>query len=292
MRAVAILGPGISRADLRLFQFPDVEVATLEEAGGFEKADAVLVLGGDGTIHRHLAALSACQVPVLMVPRGSGNDFARALGLLGGRRAPLAWANFHTGISNVRSIDVGLITSLDGERKQTHFCCVGGAGLDAEANRRANALPRFLRGRGGYVLSVVRAMAAYQPQRITVFAAPSDAQQSAPLAERFSEPTMFVAFANAPSYGGGMRIAPQAQLHDGKLDVCCVRQTARLRLLKSFPRVFSGRHLEMPEVEYFQTARLRLETETPLDVYADGEYVCRTPVEVSVVPKALRVIVP
>ncbi|MGH9491921.1 MAG: diacylglycerol/lipid kinase family protein [Terriglobales bacterium] len=101
-----------------------------------------------------------------------------------------------------------------------------------------------------------------------------------------------LAFANAPTYGGGMRIAPSARLDDGKLDVCFLRRTGRLSLLRIFPQVFSGKHVTRPEVAYFQATGLRIETESPLDVYADGEYVCRTPVEVTVLPGALRVIVP
>jgi len=98
--------------------------------------------------------------------------------------------------------------------------------------------------------------------------------------------------ANTTSYGSGMRIAPRAQLADGLLDACFVRHTGRLRLLRSFPRVFRGKHLSMPEVEYLQAARLRIAAERPLEVYADGERICKTPVEITVIPRALRVIVP
>lgn len=101
-----------------------------------------------------------------------------------------------------------------------------------------------------------------------------------------------VAFANTPTYGGGVRIAPDARLDDGKLEICVVVGMARARVLRLFPSVFSGRHLTLPEVKYFQADRLRIETDKPLDVYADGEYVCSTPVDVTVEARALRVIVP
>ncbi len=103
---------------------------------------------------------------------------------------------------------------------------------------------------------------------------------------------MFVAFGNAPSYGGGMRIAPRAEFTDGKLDLCFVRQTSKARLLRLFPTVFSGKHLGIKEVEYFQTERVQVESETPLDVYADGEFICQTPIEVTGAPRAIRVILP
>ena len=103
---------------------------------------------------------------------------------------------------------------------------------------------------------------------------------------------MVAAFANAPTYGGGMKIAPQAQLDDGRLDVCLIGHMNKFKLVCLFPTLYFGRHLSIPQVEYFQVERLRIETKEPLDVYADGEYVCRTPVEVSVARAALRVIVP
>jgi diacylglycerol kinase family enzyme len=105
-------------------------------------------------------------------------------------------------------------------------------------------------------------------------------------------PIMVAAFANASSYGGGMKIAPQAQLDDGRLDVCLIGDMNKFKLFCLFPSVYFGRHLSIPQVEYFQVERFALETEEPHDVYADGEYVCQTPIEVCVARAALRVIVP
>ena len=87
-------------------------------------------------------------------------------------------------------------------------------------------------------------------------------------------------------------IAPNAQMDDGQLDVCVIGGIDPFKLACMFPTVYFGRHLSIREVEYFQAVRLRVETEAPLDVYADGEFVCRTPVEVSVEPGALKVLTP
>ncbi len=103
---------------------------------------------------------------------------------------------------------------------------------------------------------------------------------------------MLAAFANAPLYGDGMKIAPEAQMDDGQLDVCVIGATDPLRLFCLFPTVYFGRHLEIREVEYFRADRARLETESPVDVYADGEFVQQTPVEIGVQAAALKVIVP
>lgn len=89
-----------------------------------------------------------------------------------------------------------------------------------------------------------------------------------------------------------MRIAPRARMDDGLLDVCVVGDIGKLRLLSVFPTVYAGRHLGMKQVEYFQARYLRVETEVPLDVYADGEYVCQTPVQIKIAAGALRVVTP
>jgi diacylglycerol kinase (ATP) len=157
---------------------------------------------------------------------------------------------------------------------------VGGVGLDADIAQRANRLPRWLRARGGYLLSFLPALLRFAPVAMRISA------------HRDTHSIMVAAFANAPTYGGGMKIAPRALLDDGLLDVCVIRNMNRFKLFCLFPSVYFGRHLSIPQVEYFQTERLQLETDEPLDVYADGEFVCRTPIEVSVERGALRVIVP
>ena len=288
MRAAAILGPRASLDQVRLFRLRHAEVQVEWQLHPSQDYDAVLVFGGDGTVHRHLKTLAGVNRPVLVVPCGSGNDFARALGLRSRSAALGAWQQFCAGAENVRRIDLGVITPLPAgaSSSSTYFCCVGGAGLDSITNRRANALPSWLRSRGGYVASLLREVGSFRPPRITVSI--PDRAITGNFVSRISEAAMLVAFGNAPSYGGGMQIAPKADLEDGRLDVCFVRQTGKLRLLRVFPIVFSGSHLTLPEVEYFQTCALRLEAEQPIEVYADGEYVCSTPIEVRVEARPAR----
>jgi diacylglycerol kinase (ATP) len=287
MRAAAILGLGSSSKALALFQKDSAVDWLMGLPASSAEADAILIFGGDGTIHRHLTQLVELQLPVLVVPCGSGNDFARALTLHSIQGSLAAWRKFSAGGRNVRTIDLGLVTSSD---STTHFCCIAGVGLDGEITRRANRLPRWLRARGGYALSLPSALFKFQPQLTKILAA--DGKQPDIFIERSYQPTVLAVFANAPTYGGGMKIAPRAQLDDGLLDVCVVGDVAKLKLLRLFPTVYFGRHLDVPEVKYFQTNHLRIETERPLDVYADGEYVCRTPIEVSLVRGALAVLVP
>jgi diacylglycerol kinase (ATP) len=316
MRAAAILGLGCSTSDLKPFQRESDATWLVGLPATAREADAILIFGGDGTVHRHLRQLVKLQLPVLVVPRGSGNDFARALKLRGIRDTLAAWRKFSSGGSNVRTIDLGVITPLESTQglkpndgsfpgaaealpstvagnvkpetgNSTYFCCVGGVGLDGEIARRANDLPRWLRGHGGYALSSLPTLfrVAAIPMKITV-----SGSKDPPVA-RSSKPTVLAAFANTPVYGGGMKIAPRAQPDDGLLDVCVIRDIDKFKLFCLFPTVYFGRHLSMPEVEYFQADRLRLETERPLDVYADGEYVCQTPIQVGVARAAIKVIV-
>ena len=119
-----------------------------------------------------------------------------------------------------------------------------------------------------------------------------DADSSGNWTLRSDQPTILAAFANTPQYGGGMKIAPRAKMDDGLLDVCVVGSVGRAKLLSVFPTVYAGRHLGIREVSYFQSARVRIETERRLDVYADGEYVCPTPVEIAVQGAALKVLIP
>jgi diacylglycerol kinase (ATP) len=297
VRAAAIFGPGASSKDLKPFQQNPKVTWLFDLPTNSSQADAILIFGGDGTIHRHLTQLVELQLPVLVVPCGGGNDFARALNLRNLRDSLAVWRAFSDGGRNVRTIDLGLIRALIAAQDavapaphEHYFCCVGGVGLDAEISRRANRLPRWLRARGGYALSLVPALWRFAPAAMTISL--PGVENPDTLVARDTKSTIVTAFANSRFYGGGMKIAPRALLDDGKLDVCVIRDMDKMKLLCLFPTVYFGGHLSVPQVEYFQAERLKLETEAPRDVYADGEYVCRTPIEVSVAREALRVIVP
>jgi diacylglycerol kinase (ATP) len=303
MRAAAILGLGCSAKNLQPFQ-PDASIEwRIGMPAAADQADVILLFGGDGTIHRHLSQLVKLGLPVLVVPAGSGNDFARAFGLRRVRDSIAAWRRFCAGQSNVRAIDLGVITPLDlaGEPPASdasardsvlgtryYFCSVAGVGLDGEVARRANGLPRWLRGHGGYALTLAPTIFQFAPFPMKIFT-PDESER---WKTRSDQPTILAAFANTSTYGGGMKIAPRAQMDDGQLDMCVIGGVHPFKLACMFPTVYFGRHLGIREVEYFQATRLRVETEAPLDVYADGEFVCRTPIEVSVEPRALKVLTP
>lgn len=285
MRAAAIFGLSPSSADLKSFQSNSSTEWIQGPPASSSEADAILIFGGDGTIHRHLAALVRLQLPVLIVPAGSGNDFARALKVRSVRDSLQVWRRFESGKIKAEAIDLGVIVPSAAPERRHYFCCVAGCGLDSFVTRSANKMPRWLRGHGGYALGLLPLLMKLPAFSMRVTGANGVNCTSGKL-------TLLAAFANTQFYGDGMRIAPQADFTDGKLDVCRISTMNPFHLICMFPTVYSGHHLLSPKVEYWKAERVAVQTETPLEIYADGEFVCDTPVEISVAPKALRIIRP
>jgi diacylglycerol kinase (ATP) len=328
VRAAAIVHPKTKDRIVRQFEAAGVNVFRGNAIEPPDFPDVALVFGGDGSVHRVIQPLAGTETPLLCVPTGSGNDFAHAIGIRSIDDAQSAWRKFLSGANNVRTIDLGVILPLaplerhpdefedwqqnltpvnersqmlggqimkahlrhtwEGAKLETYFGCIGGAGLDAESNRRANAMPGWLRANGGYVIAALRALRSYLPSRMGV----SVATDNGDFETRASERALLVAFGNAPAYGNGMKMTARAELDDGLLDVCFVREIPKLKILRLFHTIFSGSHIGLKEVEYFRSGHIRIESERAMCVYADGEYICDTPIEVRVAPRALRVIVP
>jgi diacylglycerol kinase (ATP) len=297
MRAAAIFGLGTSPAALQPFQNGSSTEWLEGLPASSSDADAILIFGGDGTMHRHLPALVRLQLPVLIVPAGSGNDFARALNLRSASDSLRVWRDFEAGKIQAQAIDLGVVVSSAVPDRTHYFCCVAGCGLDSIAARSANQMPRWLRGHGGYALALLPLL-----PKLPAFSMSLALVNSAKLNGgkhhgkhdgdhgEAGRPTLLAAFANTQFYGDGMRIAPEADFADGKLDICRIAAMNPLHFLYMFPTVYSGRHLRSSKVEYSQAERLLVKTETPLDIYADGEFVCETPAEISIAANALRVI--
>ena len=289
MRAALIFGLGTSPADLKPFQGASPTEWLQGLPSKSDDADAILIFGGDGTIHRHLSALVRLQLPVLIVPKGSGNDFARALHLHSTRDSLRVWRDFESGKLRPRAVDLGVIVPEASPARTHYFCTVAGCGLDSAAAKRANQMPRWLRGRGGYALALVpllRNLPAFimRLQNVNVSQPNTEAEDNS------RKLTLLAAYANTQFYGDGMRIAPRADFADGELDICRIDTLHPFKLLCMFPSVYFGHHLRLPEVRYSRAARVQVRTEPVLDLYADGEFVCETPAEISVAAGALPVI--
>jgi diacylglycerol kinase (ATP) len=230
----------------------DARLAACQAARSF---DAIVAVGGDGTVGACAAGLADAAAPVRaalgVVPAGGGNDAARSLGLPAGD--PLAAAGMLAGLRR-RPADLATVAGRA-------YLNVAGAGFDSEVNRVANQRLGWAGNRPRYVGAVLAELVV---GRVATFELALDGR-----------PTRLrgwlVAVANGPSYGGGMKVAPHASLDDGLLDVVVIHEIGKLEFLRTFPKVFSGRHVEHPAVAVHRAARVDLDADRTLVVYADGE---------------------
>jgi diacylglycerol kinase (ATP) len=236
-------------------QTRSLEDARLAACQAARTVDAIVAVGGDGTVGACAAGLADAAAPVRaalgVVPAGGGNDAARSLGLPAGD--PLAAAGL---LARLRRRPADLATVAG-----RAFLNVAGAGFDSEVNRVANQRLGWAGNRPRYVGAVLAELVV---GRVATFELALDGR---PARLR----GWLVAVANGPSYGGGMKVAPHASLDDGLLDVVVIHEIGKLEFLRTFPKVFSGRHLEHPAVAVHRAARVDLDADRTLAVYADGE---------------------
>jgi len=263
--------------DMRIQLSSDLDDAVHIARAAFDAGRGVVACGGDGTVST-LAGIAADNGGVLaIVPAGSGNDFARQLGVPTDDPGAAA-ALLSSGTVGV--FDLGRVESGDGAR--AWFTTVANAGFDAEANRWANTV-QSLSGTPLYVLAVLRTLRSYQPRRLRVSV--DD--------EVLDTDGWLVAVANTRSYAGGMVIAPDARLDDGQVDVCVVGRVSRADFLRTFPKVFSGTHVEHPGVLVRRGKQVTVEMPEAIDapeVWASGERVGPLPAHVEAVAGALRAV--
>jgi diacylglycerol kinase (ATP) len=238
--------------------------------------DALVVCGGDGVISLALQSLALGDIPLGIIPAGTGNDHAREYRLPKGD--PEAAADVVID-GWTETVDLGRIDNHSGTQKW--FGTVMAAGFDSLVSDRTNRMS-WPHGRMRYNLAMVAEMSQLRPLPFRL--AFDDGE------EIVADLTL-AAFGNTKSYGGGMLICPDADHTDGQLDITMVRATSRIRLIRLFPTVFKGTHTELDGVK---TARARsVSVDSPgINAYADGEYACPLPVEVSVVPAALNILRP
>ncbi|WP_329189016.1 diacylglycerol kinase [Streptomyces sp. NBC_01428] len=240
-----------------------------------EGTGALVAVGGDGMANLALQAVAGTDTPFGLVPVGTGNDFARALGLP--LRAPAAAARLTADAlkeDRLRSVDLGRV---DG----TWFGTVLASGFDSRVNDRGNRM-RLPVGRFRYDLALLAELAAFRPfaYRLTL-----DGGET-----REIEATL-VAVGNGSSYGGGMRICPGADLGDGLFDVTVVGNCGRATLLTVFPKVYRGTHVDHPVVTVHRAARVEL-VAAGVTGYADGEPLGALPLTAECIPGAVRVALP
>lgn len=244
-----------------------------------DATDAVVVVGGDGSLHVAVNALARTGLPLGIVAAGTGNDVARCLGLP--HDDPEAAVAL---IVAALAADPVPVRDVDAVRVSTGRWFVGmlSAGFDAAVNERANRMTR-LSGTPRYVVAVLLEVARLRPRRYRVTIDRDTRRLDAVL----------VTVGNTASIGGGMRLAPDARVDDGLLDVLVATPLSRWALLRLFPRVFRGTHVtdEHVSIERGRVVTIDVDDRGPIPVtYADGERFGPLPVTLQVVPGALRVL--
>ena len=241
--------------------------------------DALVIAGGDGIISLALQALARSDVPLGIIPAGTGNDHAREYGLPTGD--PEAAADV---VSDgwVETVDLGHIRGTDTEE---WFGTVMAAGFDSLVSDRANRM-RWPHGRMRYNIAM---LAELSQLRLLPFRLVLDGGLNS--GDEIVTHLTMAAFGNTRSYGGGMLICPNADHADGQLDITMVHSDSRTRLVRLFPTVFKGTHIELPNVTTARAKKVTVEC-PDINAYADGEFACPLPVEVEAVSGALKILRP
>ncbi|WP_280796768.1 diacylglycerol kinase family protein [Aurantimicrobium minutum] len=240
--------------------------------------DALVVVGGDGMVSLAVNMLAQTSIPFAVVPAGTGNDLARGIGLPVGNITACISAMVESLDREPERLDLGRITSTDGSEVRW-FASILSAGFDAIVNERANAMT-WPKGKSRYTLALLRELFALKPVRYRLTVDGDSREESA----------MLISIANNSTMGGGMSVTPEASMRDGLLDVFVLRPLSRLRFLRLFPRVFAGTHVSEPEVLIQRAKTVTLDA-PGIVAYADGERVWALPVQVDVVPAAVRVFI-
>ncbi len=229
--------------------------------------DGVVAVGGDGLVNIALQVVGGTEVPLGIVPAGTGNDIARSLGLVP-QDAPAA----------VRLVLAGQTRVIDlGRANGRWFGGVLGSGFDSMVNERANRMS-WPSGRSRYNLAILAELRTFRP---LPYVLELDG-------ERVETEAMLVAVGNGPSYGGGMRVTPDARLDDGLLDVTVLGPISKPEFIRVFPTVYKGTHVSHRAVTVRRARRVTLSSEG-VTAYADGERVAVLPVTCDAVPGALHV---
>ena len=273
-------GKGKSYAEQSLALLRDRGIEVLEISGhSFQAAEerfaeaiaihkrlieVVVVVGGDGMVHMAIQQLAESKIPMVLVPAGTGNDFARALNL--NLNQPLSALEFSL-ISNPVSVDLGKVNDR-------FFADILSTGFDSVVNERANRL-RWIRGRMKYNIAILLVLSTFRP--LTYRFRVDEIE--------FTTKAMLIAVSNGQSYGGGMKVTPNALLDDGLFDVMILGPVSRLEFLKVFPKVFSGTHVDHPAVKIMRGKKISIDSSAV--AYADGERIGPLPISAKIVPGAL-----
>jgi YegS/Rv2252/BmrU family lipid kinase len=248
----------------------------LAEQAAREGYSVVTVVGGDGTVHEVLNGLLTAPVSthpaMAVIPGGTGNDFARGIGL---PKDMITAARLLLDGARRRRVDVGKVNDR-------YYGTISGVGFDAEVAAEVNRWPKWVAGTVVYTAGILKKLITYRcaPARATIDG------------ETLELSLFLLAAANTSWYAGGMYMAPHARPDDGRLEVIIARDFTKVETLQVLPKVFTGGHLAHPKVSHRPGVEIRVESDIPLAIHADGETVGRVPAVFRAQPQALEVLVP
>jgi len=255
------------------------ELESLAQKAIRQGKNALLAMGGDGTFQGLANAAFGSHVLVGVLPMGGGNDFAAALGL---PADPIKAAEAVLQ-GSPRLVDLVRVRTAEGRTRL--YAGGGGIGLDAEAARYASGMFYRLPGRARYIASALRALVGFVPIEVRI----EFLESGLPACETT---VLLAAALNSPTYGAGLRLAPDATLDDGSLDIVLIEDIGTLGILRLLPRLISSGELRTNHVKRWKACRVRITTRTPSAFHGDGEILGLTPVEIEVLPRAARILAP
>jgi diacylglycerol kinase (ATP) len=244
-----------------------------------EGCATLIAMGGDGTLQLLVNEVLGQDLQVGVIPAGCGNDFAAALGIT--KNVEKAVEIIAGG--KTRMVDLVRVRNSSG--LDVVYLGGGGMGIDAEALRYANG--RFAKwpGRLRYLASAIAAVRGFRGVQVQAAFPESDLPQVAKL-------VLLAAVLNAPTLGGGLRLAPDARLDDGMLEVVMIEMLRKREVLALLPRLLISGELRGGRTVRMRSAKIRLTAQKESSFQGDGELLGKTPVEIEVVHKALRVLAP
>jgi len=235
-----------------------------------EASEVPVVVSGDGLVGAIGGAMAGSETPLGIIPGGRGNDLARVLGIPDDPAAAVAVL----AAGESRRIDVG-------EANGKPFLGIVSVGFDSECNRLANEV-KIVRSNLVYLYSLFRTLLTWKPARFTIRTEN----------QRIRTSGYSISVANNSTFGGGMRVAPDAKLDDGLLDLITVGEVGKLRFVANLRKVFNGTHIDGEQVRASRASRVEITASRSFPVYADGEHLTELPVSVRVLPRALSVLAP
>jgi diacylglycerol kinase (ATP) len=243
----------------------------------------LIAVGGDGTVHEVangiMQSAGSGRTNLGMVCTGTGSDLSRSVGISRDYKE----ACLSLGRNKSRKIDVGLVDyRRNGARYERYFLNSAGIGFDATVTRATENLPKYFGGTIPYLFGLARTFLSYRNKRVVFKIGTKDPEETT---------VTSIVMANGCYFGGGMWVAPEARIDDGMIDLVIIGNLGKVELLRVFPRIYKGTHVDYPKVRLERDKGITIESFQPFLLQADGELLGEGPVRFSILPQALDLVV-